>query len=162
MISEKMEKALNEQIREEYYSSYLYLAMSAYFESLDLRGMARWMRVQAQEEHGHAMKFFDYVFERGGTVVLAALNEPAGPGSHPLRRSRRPLDTSGTSPAASTARGGLASAEQRPRHGQLPAVVRQGAGRGRGRRGADRPDAQDGGQRPRCPADAGPQMGERK
>lgn len=76
MLSNTMEKALNEQIREEYYSSYLYLAMSAYFESLDLRGMACWMRAQAQEEHGHAMKLFDFVFERGGTVVLAALDAP--------------------------------------------------------------------------------------
>jgi ferritin len=76
MLSTTMEKALNEQIREEYYSSYLYLAMSAYFESLDLRGMARWMRTQAQEEHGHAMKLFDHVFERGGTVALAAIDAP--------------------------------------------------------------------------------------
>ncbi|HPC82415.1 MAG TPA: ferritin [Thermoanaerobaculaceae bacterium] len=76
MLSTTMEAALNEQIREEMYSSYLYLAMAAYFEGLDLRGMARWMRVQAQEENSHAMKLFDYVFERGGTVTLKALAEP--------------------------------------------------------------------------------------
>lgn len=76
MLSNNMEAALNEQIREEMYSSYLYLAMSAYFEGLDLRGMARWMRMQAGEEHNHAMKIFDYVFERGGTVTLKALAEP--------------------------------------------------------------------------------------
>lgn len=76
MLSNTMEAALNEQIREEMYSSYLYLAMSAYFEGLDLRGMAKWMRVQAQEENSHAMKLFDYVFERGGTVTLKAIAEP--------------------------------------------------------------------------------------
>ncbi|MGV8038544.1 MAG: ferritin [Thermoanaerobaculaceae bacterium] len=76
MLSNTMEAALNEQIREEMYSSYLYLAMSAYFEGLDLRGMAKWMRMQAQEENTHAMKLFDYVFERGGTVKLKALAEP--------------------------------------------------------------------------------------
>ncbi|HPS79445.1 MAG TPA: ferritin [Thermoanaerobaculaceae bacterium] len=76
MLTSTMEKALNEQIREEYYSSYLYLAMSAYFESLDLKGMARWMRTQAHEEEGHAMKLFDYVFERGGRVALAAIDAP--------------------------------------------------------------------------------------
>ena len=76
MRTDTMEAALNEQIREEMYSSYLYLAMSAFFEGLDLRGMAKWMRLQAQEEFGHAMKLFDYIFERGGAVTLKALAEP--------------------------------------------------------------------------------------
>ena len=76
MISKTMEKALNEHLTEEMYSSYLYLAMSAKLVSLDLPGMARWMRQQSQEEMGHGMKFFDYIHERGGVVKLAALNQP--------------------------------------------------------------------------------------
>lgn len=70
MISKKMEEAINEQINAEMYSSYLYLAMSAHFETMDLPGFANWMRVQAQEELFHAMKFFDFVNERGGKVTL--------------------------------------------------------------------------------------------
>jgi ferritin len=73
-----MEKALNEHLKEELYSFYLYLAMSAQLETLNMRGMARWMRKQAQEEMGHAMKFFDYLHERGGTVTLMKLDQPRG------------------------------------------------------------------------------------
>jgi len=74
MISEKMVAALNEQINAEYYSSYLYLGMAAYFEAEDLEGFAHWMKLQAQEELGHAMKIFDQVLERGGKVVLQPLD----------------------------------------------------------------------------------------
>ena len=76
MIGKKLEKAFNDQIREEYFSSYLYLSMAAWFESEQLQGMAAWMRKQAQEEMGHAMKFFNQVIERGGTVKLQALEAP--------------------------------------------------------------------------------------
>ena len=68
MLSAKMQAALNAQINAEYYSSYLYLAMAAYAESINLRGFAHWFRLQAQEEMGHAMKFFDYVHGRRGQV----------------------------------------------------------------------------------------------
>jgi ferritin len=78
MLSKTMEKALNEQIREEYYSSYLYLAMSAKLESANMHGMAHWMRLQAQEEMVHALKIFDHVHERGGTVTLLAIDQPKG------------------------------------------------------------------------------------
>ncbi len=71
-----MEKALNEQINAEMYSSYLYLSMSAYFTDMNLNGFANWMRVQAQEELAHAMKFFDFVNERGGRVELKAIDKP--------------------------------------------------------------------------------------
>jgi len=70
MISKKLEGAINEQINAELFSSYLYLSMSAYFESISLPGFANWMRVQAQEELFHAMKFFDFINERGGKVIL--------------------------------------------------------------------------------------------
>ena len=69
-IDIKMQDAINEQINAEIRSSYLYLSMSAYFESQSLKGFAKWMRIQAKEELEHAMKFFDYVHERGGRVVL--------------------------------------------------------------------------------------------
>ena len=77
MISKKMEQAINKQIKEELFSAYLYLSMSAYFEGMSLVGFANWMRVQAQEEQFHAMKFFDYIGERGGSVELLAIDKPA-------------------------------------------------------------------------------------
>jgi ferritin len=76
MISDKMQDALNDQINAELYSSYLYLAMAAYFDDVGLGGFASWMKAQAQEEAFHAMKFFSYVSERGGRVELKAIQEP--------------------------------------------------------------------------------------
>jgi len=78
MISPTIQNAINDQIKHEFFSSYLYLSMSAYFETLSLPGFARWMRVQSQEEHEHAMKFFDFLNDRGGSVELQALDQPAG------------------------------------------------------------------------------------
>jgi len=76
MLSKKMEKALNKQINAELYSSYLYLSMSAYFESVSLAGLAHWMRQQAQEELFHGMKIFDFVNERGGRALLDSIEKP--------------------------------------------------------------------------------------
>jgi len=76
MIGQKVEGSLNEQMKKEFYSSYLYLAMAAHFESVNLRGMARWMRVQSQEEYGHGLKIFDYLVERGGKVTLQQIDAP--------------------------------------------------------------------------------------
>lgn len=76
MLSDQLETALNEQLNKEAYSSYLYLAMSAHFEQANLPGFARWMRLQAAEEQGHAMKFFDHILERGGIVRLGSIAEP--------------------------------------------------------------------------------------
>lgn len=70
MLSKRMEDALNEQINAEIWSAYLYLSMSAYFEADNLPGFANWMKIQWQEELSHATKFFDYVTERGGRVIL--------------------------------------------------------------------------------------------
>jgi ferritin len=84
MMTDKMEKALNEQINEEMYSAYLYLAMSAWFESQNFPGFAAWMKVQAREENTHAMKFFEYINERRGRVVLKAIKEPAKEWKSPL------------------------------------------------------------------------------
>ena len=76
MLGKKMEKALNEQINKELFSAYLYLSMTAYFESLSLPGFAQWMRVQTQEELSHAMKIYDHVNERGARVLLSAIDTP--------------------------------------------------------------------------------------
>ena len=76
MISEKMQKALNDQINAEMYSSYLYLSMAAYFDNSKFHGFANWMRIQAQEEHFHAMKFFDFLLMLGGKVTLEAIEKP--------------------------------------------------------------------------------------
>lgn len=76
MMNEKIQDALNEQLNAEMYSSYLYLSMSAYFQGTDLAGFANWMRVQAQEELMHAMKFYDYINERGGRVTLKEIAAP--------------------------------------------------------------------------------------
>ena len=76
MLSKKMESALNKQMNAEMYSAYLYLSMGAYAASIGLGGFANWFRVQALEELSHAMKFFDYVNERGGRVTLAAIDAP--------------------------------------------------------------------------------------
>ncbi len=76
MLSNKLQSAINEQIKNELYSGYLYLGMSAYFEANNLPGFARWMRAQAAEEQAHALKFFDFVNERGGRVELQAIDQP--------------------------------------------------------------------------------------
>src|SRR3954447_23298520 len=84
MISPTIQNAINQQIKHEFYSSYLYLSMSAYFETLSLPGFASWMRVQSQEENVHAMKFFDFVNDRGGSVELQALDQPPSEFQSPL------------------------------------------------------------------------------
>ncbi len=84
MINEKMEKAFNDQINKELYSEYLYLAMQAYFERLNLKGFVNWFTVQVQEEHAHAMGMFNYVHERGGEVELEAIDKPDTKWESPL------------------------------------------------------------------------------
>ena len=76
MMKKKIEKAFNEQINAETYSSYLYWSMSAALMEMNLPGFANWMRVQALEEMTHAEKFFNYTIERGGAVKLAAIDGP--------------------------------------------------------------------------------------
>ena len=76
MLSKTMEKALNEQINAEFYSSYMYLSMSTYFDSIGLPGAATWIQAQTQEEWFHGMKLLRYVNERGGRVALKAIKQP--------------------------------------------------------------------------------------
>lgn len=75
MIPEKLNQAMNEQIKNELESAYIYLSMAAYFHSISLDGMAHWMRCQAHEETIHAMKFMDHVQDRGGKVTLLHLDQ---------------------------------------------------------------------------------------
>lgn len=76
MISEKLQKQLNEQIVKEFFSAYLYLSIEAYFTSLNLNGFANWFRIQAQEERDHAMMFFEYINKVGGRVTLGQIDAP--------------------------------------------------------------------------------------
>ncbi|OPZ71106.1 MAG: Ferritin [bacterium ADurb.Bin478] len=76
MLSKTMEKALNEQINKEMYSSYLYLAMAAHLSEQHLDGFGKFFEIQAQEEWGHAMKIYKHVNERGGRVVLEKIDKP--------------------------------------------------------------------------------------
>jgi len=75
-IGKKMTDALNGQIREEIFSAYLYFAMAADYESKDWPGVASWMKVQAQEEMGHALKIYNWINERGGKAVFEAIEKP--------------------------------------------------------------------------------------
>ncbi len=84
MLSDSMEEALNRQINAEFYSAYLYLSMSSYFESSGLSGCANWMKMQFQEEWMHGTKIYDYVVERGGRVLLEAIEKPQSEWDSPL------------------------------------------------------------------------------
>ncbi len=76
MISEKMQEALNEQVNREFFSAYMYLAMSSYCNTLGLPGFAYWMRMQYEEENMHVTKMYDYIQDQGGEVHLKAIEEP--------------------------------------------------------------------------------------
>lgn len=80
-----MQKALNDQINAELFSSYLYLSMAAYFESEKWQGMAKWMQSQSGEEYAHAMKFYSFVNEAGGRVTLEAIEKPQFSWTSPLQ-----------------------------------------------------------------------------
>lgn len=83
MIKEKVLDAINSQINAEIHSAYLYLSMAAYFKSINLEGFAGWMDMQVQEELEHAQKFYDFVHQRGGKVLLTAIEGPKTEWSSP-------------------------------------------------------------------------------
>ncbi len=83
-LSPDIQQALNEQINLELVSAYTYLSMVAYLESQSMNGFAHWMRLQHEEENGHAMKFFEYIQDRGGRVTLEAIAKPIHDFSSPL------------------------------------------------------------------------------
>lgn len=76
MLSKKLQDAFNEQMKNEFYSAYLYMAMAGYFQSEDLPGFASWMRVQALEEMTHGEKFFDFSCATGGRTGLLPIDGP--------------------------------------------------------------------------------------
>ncbi len=84
MLNARIQDAFNRQLNAELFSSYLYLSMSADFESQNLKGMAYWMRIQAQEELQHAMKFLEFINDRGGRVLLTAVEGPRAEWGSPL------------------------------------------------------------------------------
>ncbi|MBN1606013.1 MAG: ferritin [Polyangiaceae bacterium] len=84
MLSKTLENGFNDQIQKEFYSSYLYLAMAAHFESANLPGFASWMKKQADEERSHGMRLWEHVYDRGGKVELKAIEQPPAAFGTPL------------------------------------------------------------------------------
>ena len=78
MLNPEMEAALNAQLNREQAAAQEYLAMAAYFEGESLSGFAKFMRAQVAEETEHAMRFYRYVYNRGGAITIGALGAPAG------------------------------------------------------------------------------------
>jgi ferritin len=91
MLSDKLQKALNEQINSELFAAYQYLAMAEYFHAQNLDGFAHWMRLQREEEIAHAMKIFDFVLDRDGRVKLGAIAAPAAKFSSPRDVAKKAL-----------------------------------------------------------------------
>ena len=76
MLTPKLEEALNEQIKYEWFSAYLYMAIAGHFEDDDLPGFANWMRIQAKEELAHGQIMFDFICETGGRINLQPIDGP--------------------------------------------------------------------------------------
>jgi len=92
MLGKTIQDAMNEQIKNELFSAHQYLSMSAYCESATLPGLSRWLRAQAQEEWGHAMKFYDFIQDRNARVVLKAVDQPVIEFDSPLEVFERALE----------------------------------------------------------------------
>jgi len=92
MLSKKVEEALNEQVKAEFFSAYFYLSMSNYFEKINLKGFANWMRIQFQEEQIHALHLVDFINERGGSVKLMAIETPKTEWKNPIEIFEETLD----------------------------------------------------------------------
>jgi ferritin len=92
MLNDKIQKAFNEQLNFELYSSYIYMSMSGYFYSVNLPGFANWMKVQALEELTHAGKFFSFINDRGGKVLLQTIKGPATQWATPLAAFENALE----------------------------------------------------------------------
>lgn len=75
-MNKKLRDAINDQVKNEFFSAYAYLSMAAYCESVNMSGFAHWLYVQSEEEVEHAMKFFDHLNERGERVTLQAIEQP--------------------------------------------------------------------------------------
>ncbi|VAW36028.1 Ferritin-like protein 2 [hydrothermal vent metagenome] len=84
MFSERMSEAMAGQVNAEYYSAYLYLSMNSYLHSINLSGMANWMKMQTQEELFHGTKMYNFILERGGRVILSKIAQPPSAWDSPL------------------------------------------------------------------------------
>lgn len=84
MLQPRVKEALTDQINKELYSAYLYLSMASYFQSIQLKGAAAWMKIQAKEEMGHAMKIFSFIEDRLDVVELKAIERPNANWDSPL------------------------------------------------------------------------------
>ena len=91
LLGKMVSNAMNEQIKNELYSAYQYLAMSAHFESVNLPGFAQWMRVQSKEEIEHALKFYDLIQARRSRVLLQAIDQPVNEFGSPLKAFEQAL-----------------------------------------------------------------------
>ena len=91
-MDKKIEKAFNSHLNAEFFSSYLYLSMANCFAAQNLEGMATWMGIQVDEERLHAMKFVDFINNRGGRVILDQIDKPKSEWSSPLEAFEEALD----------------------------------------------------------------------
>lgn len=92
MLSKEMEDAINNQINNEYFASYIYLSMSAYCESINMKGFASWLRGQSHEELQHALKLFDHLIDRDGRVILQSISKPQSRYSSLLKMFQQALE----------------------------------------------------------------------
>lgn len=92
MLSGSLQAALNSQITKELYASNLYLAMAGHFAESNLMGMAHWMRTQSEEERGHALRFFDFVLDRGGTPEIGGVDQPPAEFGAPVEVFQQALE----------------------------------------------------------------------
>jgi len=91
-MTDKMQAALNNQIKNELFSAYLYKSMSLHFKAESMNGFATWMDIQAKEEEAHAQKFIDFVIDRGGKVELEQIDKPKTSWSSPLEAFKEALE----------------------------------------------------------------------
>ena len=92
-MDKQLEKLYQDQIRNEWYSAYLYVSMAAYFQLANLDGFAHWMKKQASEEQVHGKKMFDFLLDRGMKVVLQAIPQPPADFASPLDVFEKPSST---------------------------------------------------------------------
>jgi ferritin len=92
LLSPKVEEAMNDQLQVELQSAYVYLGMAAYCESISLEGFAKWLHKQTEEEYAHAMRFYNYINDRQGRVVLQSLDSPPAEYPSPLAVFEKALE----------------------------------------------------------------------
>jgi bacterioferritin (cytochrome b1) len=147
VLGKAVEDAMNEQIKNELFSAYQYLSMAAFCEAENLPGFAHWMRAQAQEETEHAMKFYDFILDRNGRVVLQGIHGPLVEFGSPLEVFEKALGAREAGHGADQRPLRACCEGERLREPDLPAVVPDGAGRGGEERRGRRRDAQEDGRR---------------